>query len=1076
MTDLFSSRYEKLNPAQKLAVDTIEGPVLVVAGPGSGKTELLSLRVANILRLTDTLPSAILCLTFTEAAASNMRSRLAGLIGQDAYKVAIHTFHGFANETINNYPQYFYNGNETADNIIQAEILDEALNVLPATSPLTDLLAARPHELLNQIKERISELKRAGLTPAQYADFLAANQRFLLVATPIIQEAFVDRISAKNSALYFQALSRLQQFGASPYTETLSASLDAASAGEKFKTPPLTEWKKLFLTKDEHQNIQFRDLLKHEHFLAVAQLYEAYQKALRTKGYLDFDDLLLELLAALQRHPDLKYDLQEKYLYILVDEFQDTNGIQNLLLEELQDFQFNEGRPNILAVGDDDQAIYKFQGAQLKNIIDFHGKYRDPALVVLTDNYRSHQHILDLAREVILPGEERLEQKIPTINKQLEAKNATIATSRILHLSFQDEIGELHFLAEEIAKLAKAGHPLEEIAVIATKHRTLEQIAKVLQHKKIPVNYGRQKNILDKKSLQELIILLRFLHTLVNRDHAPAEELLPEILGFPFLNFPRRAIWQLSVQAHKQKSDWLPLMLADPIFADFADFLIHLASEIHQQTAEQIIDYLTGESQLSGQRFHSPFKEYYFSAQQLAENPAEYLDHLDALKSFIQKIRSHKRKEVIYVKDLLNFVDLHQKYQIELNYQSSLYQAEKAVHLLTGHGAKGLEFTTVFLANLDDRTWTNAKRSTFSAFPATLNISREKDNIDDKRRLFYVALTRAKKNIYLLAPRQNERGDELLPLRFLADSEFAQAVPIENQQLASEISELFFTINRQPILDLGEKELLRPLVANYKLSATHLNNFLDLENAGPEKFIQEHLLRFPSAKKPHLSYGNAIHKALHYFLAEYKNLRERPSKERLQELYIQSLQGEPLNPKEYEIYANRGLKNLDSFYDQSDLQPQDQPEYDFSGEFVKIGDALITGKIDRLRVDEKNRTIIIYDYKASKPFFKWDGGDAHQAAKAWRYKNQLLFYKLLVENSRRFAGLRIDHGVIEFLEPANGKISSLILEIGQEDVHQMQRLIQAVYRHIVTLDFPDTTIYGSDFLATQQFVVDLANQ
>ena len=196
--DNFKIRFEKLNRQQKQAVEAIEGPVMVVAGPGSGKTELLSLRVANIMRLTDTAPKNILCLTFTDAAAFNMRQRLAGLIGRAAYRVAIHTFHSFGVEIINRYPEQFYGGASflPADDITQMEVLEEIFSGLDYDNPLRSEHNGQ-FVYLPKVKKAIEHLKKAGLSPVEFKTILAENKRAAACAEPIIQKTFGDRVSKK---------------------------------------------------------------------------------------------------------------------------------------------------------------------------------------------------------------------------------------------------------------------------------------------------------------------------------------------------------------------------------------------------------------------------------------------------------------------------------------------------------------------------------------------------------------------------------------------------------------------------------------------------------------------------------------------------------------------------------------------------------------------------------------------------------------------------------------------------------------------------------------------------------------
>ncbi|HEX8390192.1 MAG TPA: UvrD-helicase domain-containing protein, partial [Candidatus Saccharimonadales bacterium] len=196
---MFKERYKALNDAQRQAVDTIEGPLMVIAGPGTGKTELLSLRVANILRVSDTAPQNILCLTFTESGATAMRERLAGLIGADAYRVAIHTFHSFGSEIINQYGEYFYHGAHfrPADELTGYETLRAIFEKLPHDNPLSSTMNG-DFTYLRDVQSTISDLKKSGLTSDELTAILDRNDRFSAWLQPRLDAALGDRLSKKS--------------------------------------------------------------------------------------------------------------------------------------------------------------------------------------------------------------------------------------------------------------------------------------------------------------------------------------------------------------------------------------------------------------------------------------------------------------------------------------------------------------------------------------------------------------------------------------------------------------------------------------------------------------------------------------------------------------------------------------------------------------------------------------------------------------------------------------------------------------------------------------------------------------
>ena len=193
----FTERYKTLNTAQKEAVDSIDGPVLVVAGPGSGKTEILSLRVANILRQTDIAPSNILCMTFTDSASINMRKRLSQIIGRDAYRVAIHTFHSFGTEVIDKNPEFFFSGANfiPADELAQLEIIETVLKSFDHDNPLRSMHPEQGYVYAKPLVQAIAQLKKAGLTPDEFRAILGHNRKEQEVANSLLAEVFDERLS-----------------------------------------------------------------------------------------------------------------------------------------------------------------------------------------------------------------------------------------------------------------------------------------------------------------------------------------------------------------------------------------------------------------------------------------------------------------------------------------------------------------------------------------------------------------------------------------------------------------------------------------------------------------------------------------------------------------------------------------------------------------------------------------------------------------------------------------------------------------------------------------------------------------
>ncbi|MEI6728803.1 MAG: ATP-dependent helicase [bacterium] len=423
----FLKSYNGLNQAQKLAVDTLEGPVLVVAGPGTGKTQLLSLRVANILDKTPIDPSSILCLTFTDNAAFNMRQRLNNIIGRDGYKVAIHTFHSFGTEIINQNPEYFFFGSlyKPADDLARIAILEDILSALPISNPLNKWHPSEGWTYRNDIESRIRDLKQGGLTPDKYKQILEKNWEFLSSSDSLITNLFdlarINNLKTESVTHFYQEFKTLPQ---NDYSFKLLQSLDEAVleslSGPKFTHESMKIWRDKYCAKDNQNRYHLKDFLNYEKHLALAEIYSLYQESLHTQRLFDFEDMLLEVVSGFEKYPELKYNYQEKFEYILIDEFQDTNGVQMAMVNNLINLEVSESRPNILVVGDDDQAIFKFQKATLKNILEFRERYKDPKIITLTQNYRSNQEILDFAEAVITQSSTRLAHW-PEVNKKLVA-------------------------------------------------------------------------------------------------------------------------------------------------------------------------------------------------------------------------------------------------------------------------------------------------------------------------------------------------------------------------------------------------------------------------------------------------------------------------------------------------------------------------------------------------------------------------------------------------------------------------------------------------------------------------------
>lgn len=1105
----FEEFYAKLNPAQKAAVNTIDGPVMVVAGPGSGKTEILSLRVANILRQTDMSPGNILCLTFTDSAAVNMRKRLSGLMGNMAYSVAISTFHSFGVDIIHSFPEHFFGGASLmpSDSLASIKILENIFSELPHSDPLSSLYEGT-FAYLSDTQSAISHLKKGGLSPLEFRAVLDQNAKVFEYVNPALDEAFAERISKKSFEKANALIKMLRGFVSEesaplvrPLNTVAAESLERAinMAEETEKTTPLSEWKKEWTEKNDDGACVLKGTNALPKLLSLAAVYERYQKDMRSAGYYDFDDMILDVIHSLEENASLRYELQERYQYILVDEFQDTNDGQMRLIRLLTDAPVHEGRPNIMVVGDDDQAVYKFQGAEISNILSFRDMFRDTALITMTENYRSTQEVLDLARHVILKGEERLENKIPEIVKELSAGNKNLSGGAIVRKTFPTRTHEFRFIASEIRRLLDSGVSGKDIAVIGRKHKNLEALTPFLMLENIPVIYDRRQNVFEEPHIRELILLSRFITSLVRKNKEEADELLPEILSFSFWGISRKTIWEISIEAERSRSKrmrWLDVMLesADEKVRALAEFFLELAERSHNETLEEILDEMMGSdfvstafsededievsSEKKAHKFQSPFKEYYFSRDKFEKNKAQFLTFLSSLRVFVGALREYKQGTLLRVSDLVEFVDLHEKNNIRVSDTSPFVSGNDAVALLSAHKAKGLEFDTVFTLSCQDEVWAGRGMSSKLPFPKNLLLAPAGDTLDDKLRLFYVALTRAKRHLYMTSYEMGENGKESLPLQFLVDAETGaeSGDTGEENQNESILFDAWKAVLAPPFI-ADEEALLRSLLEEYQMSVTHLNNFLDVTRGGPQTFLEHNLLRFPQAKSPSGGYGSAMHGTIEKVYTYLRRTGDMPADDEILSWFEEGLLYQRLSVRDHQHFLKQGHDALSAYLKERGklFDPMHKIETDFKNQGVIVGDARITGKIDKM-IPEGSEMCVV-DFKTGKTFDEWETSRADEKVKLYKYRRQLIFYKILVENSRDYNSFKVNEGALEFLEPdKQGRIHDLVAEIAEEETEHTKRLIEAVYKKIIALDLPDTSGYSQDLEGIKQFEEDLLKQ
>ncbi len=653
----FNQIYQRLNQKQKEAVDTIEGPVMVVAGPGTGKTQILTLRIANILRRAGAgiEPENILALTFTNTGVFAMRERLAEFVGvEQAYEVNIFTFHSFAEYQIKHNPEIF-----------------------------SQFLFARPITEIEriQIVEKILEEKDF----QKLKNFSGYFEFYALSILGAINDLKSEAISPEK---FEKSLAGIKQ-------RILAEEGENAYLKRKSGNRQKGDLKKAVEDKIKNQIEKQTELLK---------IYRLYQEILRKRRLYDFSDMILAVVEEAEKNKDYLSLLQEQYQYILVDEHQDTNAAQNKIIELIAEAPVNEGRPNIFTVGDEKQAIYAFQGASLENFLKFQKKYRDVKIINLEDNYRSSQYILNSAHS-ILAGE-----------KALKASNQKVANlkHKIGVAQFDNYKEELIWLAEDIQKQIKQGVASKNIAIIYRQNKNLSEIKNILDKFGIAYQIFSKENVLDNKEIKKLILFLQAVEDPYN------DEVLSKLLFVNFLKLDvfdiLKILRLMDYRRGKIKNKSILKIISSPDLLEKIEVrrpieFMGLATRIEkfkeQSKEKEFLEFFEEFLRESG------FLKYIFSLK----NSAVILQRIEKIFDEVKKQTLNKKNYTL--KDFLNYIEILEKYNISLDLIPNM--AEDGVRLMTAHRSKGLEFEQVYITNFVDGIWPSKQQGDSFKLPIKKN-------------------------------------------------------------------------------------------------------------------------------------------------------------------------------------------------------------------------------------------------------------------------------------------------------------------------------------------------------------------
>jgi DNA helicase II / ATP-dependent DNA helicase PcrA len=1122
MQTSFSDILDSLNDKQRHAVETIYWPVLVIAWPGSGKTQLLAARIANILKTTDYLPSNILCLTFTENAARNMRERLATMIGQDAYRVAIHTFHSFGNEIINRY-RYLareYTDAKPVDTIESSRILDSILEWLSWDDPYKP--GYRSSDTIKEVLGSIGNLKKWGINPAFYRTILELNTRAIEAMNPVIASYWeqIDALGQKKEDKekkieLFRAFTENIQWASSGeknignyerYETLIARSLDEAWELYEWDTSTkfMNAWRDAWTTKGYSGKRELKETSKLAKQQSLADIYEVYQTRLKEGGYIDFSDMILEAIRLVEEHDVVRMSLAETYQFVMIDEFQDTNEAQMQLINTI--VSVNEENPNIFAVGDDDQSIYKFQWANTKTIRDFHDRYTDTELIILDKNYRSKEEIITHSRTVIDSELNNIGNIFEWAVKNFEAVRESGWSVR--KKKFKNELEELSWMIDDIEKKIQEWTPANEIAVITKKNKTLELIAKWLLEKGISVSLSKDESIFDSDSVMLVINILRLLDSMNGSYREENTELLVSILAHPAFDINRLTLWNISKDIYHARKDttrsWIESLSSheDSKLKNLWNFLKELALRSLTERLEDIIDYITGANILSlpddydddevknplqieifgeYRDYTSPLYSYFFG--HLSNNnwwKIEYARHLANMRCFIESVRSYKNgRNLLTLSDSIELLSLISKYELDISASHIIWDENNSVNLITVYKAKWLEWSHAYVPCITRSEYKMGKIGG-SPLPKNLPLEAERDNDEDIERLIYTAFTRARDTLTATYSTESIAEKPLEPLACIevesAEWEELISVPLTSLTATLEVEkkELFSL----PYLG-HEQDFLRDRIDKlFVMNATALQNFLNVADAGPEKFVSNSLLRFPQAKNIAASYGSAIHKWLEDFFTDYGS-KWTFMKSLLLESFEESLKKEWFDKTTESNYLDRGRANLEALYDEITGQTYGELrlEEDFRTAWggTWLGDIQLTGKIDRIeRLSDDS--LIITDYKTGGGFDTFDGrGAEYEKIKQWKYRLQLAFYAVLFELSPRWRMFGNKKYELFFVERNRDeeRFHRVVEYIHDGEIERTKKLIIAVMTKIRTLDFPDISTYPKTVEGIRMFEEDL---
>jgi DNA helicase-2/ATP-dependent DNA helicase PcrA len=777
----FEIAYNKLNKAQLDAVDTLDGPVMVVAGPGTGKTQILALRIGNILKKTDTSPDSILCLTFTNSGVSAMRERLDKYIGSRSKDVIISTFHSFAYNLIEKHYELldFEKMPELLSDDEAVFIVDEILN-----NNDWEYISPRgnPAMYFGDLKQLVSILKR-------------------------------ERISSSDLLSYVEE--DIKNLKENP--ENIS------SRGES----------KGKLKKEIEKKIDQLSRTKE-----VVEFYRLYEKSKKEMSLIDYDDVLELSVKLVEEFESVRDDIRENYLYVLVDEHQDSSGIQNNFLKAVWR---GVEEPNIFVVGDDRQLIYAFSGASLSYFEEFSHIFGRAKLIVLTENYRSTAPVLSIADDLL---------KSSITNEQLNSNKKGQEKIMLYGYNYpRDEIiGAGLYFKQKISE----GVDPNECALLVPKNYNVRSAIQILSSMDLPISQGKNLSLF---SVPDGDYLRRVLGIIIDPSNAIllSKTLLDKTSNIPYLdahNFLRNTkADKLTIEELISYGQDDGLFKGENPISKWGKQLKDWVNNLVNEKPSYIISVIGNEMLVKN-----------------AKDLDDLLNKVEVVRSFIHLAMMYEEKNKKAT--LLSFLEyLNRLESYGTHIELVKFGSDNGIKVMTLHRSKGLEYECVWVAHMNEESLMSEKKGGFT-LPEKIKEHMNKRSIEMARRELYVAITRSKEFCVLSYSASNYNGNSMelaLIIKELKDLHFIKKSPTETEKEILELGpELYISTKKEKESDIitDINKLVSDNYKNVKISVSMLNNFFEC----PRKWYFRNFLRLPEVKQVYLTLGTVVHAMIEYIL------------------------------------------------------------------------------------------------------------------------------------------------------------------------------------------------------------------